>query len=80
MKNNDDIPTTDTTEIKRLINRVKQGEFNHGDGALSVGWHGFGIANVLLAHRGDTINRGHARIPAWMFLCLRSHLNKSLKR
>jgi hypothetical protein len=31
MKNNDDIPTTDTTEIKQLINRVKQGEFDQGD-------------------------------------------------
>jgi len=26
MKNNDDIPTTETTEIKQFINRVKQGE------------------------------------------------------
>ena len=30
MKNNDDIPTTDTTEIKQLINRVKQGELDQG--------------------------------------------------
>jgi len=29
MKNNDDIPTTDTTEIKQLINHVKQGELDH---------------------------------------------------
>ena len=29
MKNNDDIPTTDTTEIKQLISRVKQGELDH---------------------------------------------------
>jgi len=28
MKNNDDIPTTDTTEIKQLINRVKRGELD----------------------------------------------------
>ncbi|MBO0861129.1 MAG: hypothetical protein J2P21_22120 [Chloracidobacterium sp.] len=34
MKNNDDIPTTDTTEIKQLINRVKQGELDHGDAQL----------------------------------------------
>ena len=39
MKNNDDIPTTDTNEIKRLINRVKQGELagyptTGGNGAL----------------------------------------------
>src|SRR5262249_28439238 len=29
MKNNDDIHSTDTTEIKQLINRVKQGELDH---------------------------------------------------
>jgi len=31
MKDNDDIPITDTTEIKQLINRDKQGEFDQGD-------------------------------------------------
>jgi hypothetical protein len=34
MKNSDDIPTTDTTEIKQLINRVKQGELDQGDTLL----------------------------------------------
>jgi hypothetical protein len=34
MKNNDDIPSTDTTEIKQLINRVKQGELDQGDAQL----------------------------------------------
>src|SRR5215475_2179984 len=34
MKNNDDIPTTDTNEIKHLINRVKQGELDQGDALL----------------------------------------------
>jgi hypothetical protein len=34
MKNNDDIPTTDTNEIKQLINRVKQGELDQGDAQL----------------------------------------------
>ena len=34
MKNNDDIPTTDTTEIKQLINRVKRGELDQGDALL----------------------------------------------
>src|SRR5215510_4252845 len=34
MKNNDDIPTTDTTEIKQLINCVKQGELHQGDAQL----------------------------------------------
>jgi hypothetical protein len=31
MKKNEDIPTTDTTEAKQLINRVKQGELDQGD-------------------------------------------------
>jgi hypothetical protein len=31
MKNNDDIPTTDATEIKQLINHVKQGKLDQGD-------------------------------------------------
>ena len=34
MKDNDDIPATDTTEIKQLINRVKQGELDQGDAQL----------------------------------------------
>src|SRR5262245_54015199 len=34
MKNNEDIPTTDTTEIKQLINRLKQGELDQGDALL----------------------------------------------
>jgi hypothetical protein len=34
MKNNDDIPATDTTEIKQLINRVKQGKLDQGDAQL----------------------------------------------
>src|SRR5215813_11907046 len=34
MKSNDDIPTTDTNEIKQLINRVKQGELDQGDAQL----------------------------------------------
>ena len=34
MKNNDDITSTDTNEIKRLINRVKQGELDQGDALM----------------------------------------------
>src|SRR5262249_55806472 len=34
MKNNDDIPPTDTNEIKQLINRVKRGELDQGDALL----------------------------------------------
>jgi len=31
MKNNDNIPATDTTESKQLINRVKRSELDQGD-------------------------------------------------
>jgi hypothetical protein len=31
VNNNDDIPTTDTTEIEQFINRVKQGKLDQGD-------------------------------------------------
>jgi hypothetical protein len=34
MKNNDDIHSTDTNEIRHLINRVKQGELDQGDALL----------------------------------------------
>ena len=34
MKNNDDIHSTDTNEIKHLINHVKQGELDQGDALL----------------------------------------------
>jgi hypothetical protein len=34
MKNNDDIATTDTTEIEQLINRIKQGKLDQGDAQL----------------------------------------------
>ena len=33
-ENNPDIPATDTTEIKQLINRLKQGELDQGDAQL----------------------------------------------
>jgi hypothetical protein len=36
MRNNDDIPTTDATEIKQLINRVKQGELDQGDAQFAL--------------------------------------------
>jgi hypothetical protein len=34
MKNNDDIPTTDTNEIEQLINRIKRGELDQDDAQL----------------------------------------------
>ena len=36
MKNNDDIPSTDTNKIKQLIDRVKQGKLDQGDTQLIV--------------------------------------------
>src|SRR5215510_7981961 len=51
MKNNDDIPTTDTTEIKRLINRVKQGELDQGDAQLIEKLLNFLLTIVSLLER-----------------------------
>src|SRR5215475_7101488 len=45
IKNNDDIPATDTTEIKQLINRVKQGKLHQGDTQLIEK-----LLNILLAN------------------------------
>ena len=51
MKNNDDIPTTDTTEIKQLINRVKQGELDQGDAQLIEKLLNFLLTIVSLLQR-----------------------------
>src|SRR5262245_45471412 len=56
MKNNDDIPTTDTTEIKQLINRVKQGELDQGDALLIEK-----VLNILLTI-GSLLERKHSSI------------------
>jgi hypothetical protein len=54
MKNNDDIPTTDTNEIKQLINRVKQGELNQGDAQLIEKLLNFLLTIVSLLERKHT--------------------------
>src|SRR5215813_12444948 len=54
MKNNDDIPTTDTNEIKRLINRVKQGELDQGDALLIERLLNFLLTIVSLLERKHT--------------------------
>ncbi|HKQ91549.1 MAG TPA: IS66 family transposase [Blastocatellia bacterium] len=54
MKNNDDIPTTDTTEIKQLINRVKQGELDQGDALLIEKLLNFLLTIVSLLQRKHT--------------------------
>ncbi len=51
MKNNDDIPTTDTTEIKQLINRVKQGKLDQGDAQLIEKLLNFLLTLVSLLQR-----------------------------
>jgi hypothetical protein len=54
MKNNDDIPATDATEIKRLINRVKQGELDQGDAQLIEKLLNFLLTIVSLLQRKHT--------------------------
>src|SRR5262249_8540866 len=54
MKNNDDIPSTDTNEIKHLINRVKQGELDQGDALLIEKLLNFLLTIVSLLQRKHT--------------------------
>ena len=54
MKNNDDIPSTDTTEIKQLINRVKLGELDPGDAQLIEKLLNFLLTIVSLLQRKNT--------------------------
>jgi hypothetical protein len=52
MNNNDDAPTTDTNEIKQLINnRVKRGELDQGDALLIEKLLSFLLTIVSLLHR-----------------------------
>src|SRR5262249_60982136 len=54
MKNNDDIPTTDTPKIKQLINRVKQGKLDQGDALLIEKLLNFLLTIVSLLQRKNT--------------------------
>jgi hypothetical protein len=54
MKHDDDIPTTDTTEIKRLIERVKQGKLDQGDAQLIEKLLNFLLTIVSLFQRKHT--------------------------
>jgi hypothetical protein len=54
MKNNDDIPTTDTNEIKQLINRINQGELDQGDALLIEKLLNFLLTIVSLLERKHT--------------------------
>src|SRR5215510_8587273 len=54
MKNNDDIPDTDTAEIKQLINRVKQVEFDQDDAQLIEKLLNFLLTIVSLLQRKST--------------------------
>jgi septum formation inhibitor-activating ATPase MinD len=64
MKNNPDIPATDTTEIKQLINRLKQGELDQGDAQLIEK-----LLNILLTIVSPSekthINSANKRSPVW---------------
>jgi hypothetical protein len=55
MKNNDDIPTTDTNEIKQLINRVKRGELDQGDELLIEHLHQLEQPNVKIYLTGQPL-------------------------
>lgn len=63
MKNNDDIPTADTNEIKQLINRVKRGELDQGDELLIEKLLNILLMIISLLQRKHTSTRGefHAR-------------------
>jgi hypothetical protein len=65
MKNNDDIPTTDTTEIKQLINRVKHGELDQGDAQLIEKLLKFLLTIVSLLERKKHIDSANERAPIW---------------
>jgi hypothetical protein len=63
MENNDDILTTETTEIKQLINRVKRGEFDQGDAQLIEKLLNFLLTIVsLLQRRHTSIRRMKERL------------------
>ena len=64
MKNDDDIPTTDTNEIKQLINRVKRGELDQGDELLIEKL--LNILLVIVSPSAKThIDSANERVPAW---------------
>ena|SRR5262249_27309015 len=54
MKNNDDIHSTDTNEIRHLINRVKQGELDQGDALLIEKLLSILLAIISLLERKHT--------------------------
>jgi hypothetical protein len=64
MKNNDDIPTTDTTEIKQLINRLRQRELDQGDALLIEKLLNFLLTIVSLLQRKHTSIR---RVKEFLF-------------
>jgi len=57
MKRDDDLPTTDMTEIKRLIERVKQGKLDQGDAQLIEKLLNFLLTIVPLLQRKHTSTR-----------------------
>jgi hypothetical protein len=57
MENNDDIPTTDTTEIKRIINLVKLEKLDQGDSQSIEKLLNFPLTIVSLLERRHTFIR-----------------------
>ena len=73
MKNNDDIPATDTNEIKHLINRVKQGELDQGDALLIEKLLNILLTIVSLLERKHTsIQRMKERVISGWILSLKT--------
>src|SRR5262245_34557450 len=77
MKNNDDIPTTDTTEIKQLINRVKRPALRsgaEGEGAEAVGWAAGAVIGIYdcRIQRGSRASLRSSAAINWAFFAARS--------
>ena len=64
MKNNPYIPATDTTEIKQLINRVRQSELDQGDALLIEKLLNFLLTIISLLQRKHTSIR---RVKEFLF-------------
>jgi transposase len=74
MKHDNDLPTTDTTEIKLLIDRVKQGKLDQGDAQLIEKLLSFLLTLINLLHGKNTPMR---RLKELLFDLKKRTSNKS---
>jgi hypothetical protein len=74
MKHDNDLPTTDTTEIKLLIDRVKQGKLDQGDAQLIEKLLSFLLTLINLLHGKNTPMR---RLKELLFGLKKRTSNKS---